>query len=200
MLFRDSLRATAAPVEIKTELRSRTSAKGGRSGNTVRENLGGESTRNINPWSKLVAKLLRALSLLAGNSPFGPTGLLGSLTREKFPPEALRVNHHRLRSSARRTIERHRTTRRMSASKKNKHTMVIPAIAPPDNWFPDEVAAAVVMVGDETTVPTVLEPDPSDDCEDDEMPLASAPGGGVPRAAGVVPTLTGAVCPPLGAR
>lgn len=191
MLLIDSLRATAAPVEIKAELRSRTSAVGGRSGTVARENLEGESTRNINPWSKLVAKLLRELSLLAG-SPSDLTGLRG-LMGEKLPSETARPNHHCLRSSTRRAIERRRTASRTSTSTKSKHTMVIPAIAPPDNCLSDEVSAAVGIVGDGTPVLTVSELERSDDCEGSERPVANAIGE-LLTAAEVALTLAGVVC------
>ena len=87
----------------------------------------------------------------------------------------------------------------MRASKKIKHTIVIPAIAPPDNCSLDEAADAV-MVEDEEAIATVLEPEPSEYCEGDIEPVASTPGADVPRAAAIPvgdgPALTDALFPP----
>jgi len=75
--------------------------------------------------------------------------------------------------------------------KKIKHMIVIPATAPPDNCFPDEMAETVEMVGDEA--PRISEGAPGEDGDGDKTPVApgvDATEGG-PDAA-----LTGAVCPP----
>ena len=97
MFMKNSLCAAWPPVAIKTELRSRTSAIGGSSG-TPNWSVG-DSMRKSKPWSKCVAKELRALALLPVPAPveFWEERLLTPIKEKLREEPLLLLDHHCLR-------------------------------------------------------------------------------------------------------